>query len=76
MIPADTSIVLTTTIAVGLQGRPPAASEIENWQSDYKLVGKPSFTKAMTAVASTIFAYAGTPGEFPKLHQKHIGTLK
>ncbi|CAG8412955.1 unnamed protein product [Penicillium salamii] len=57
--------VMTTTIAVALQGRPPAASGIENWESDYKLVGKPSFTKAMAAVASTVFAYAGTPGFFP-----------
>ena len=61
--------VLITTIAVPLQGRPEAASDIENWESDYKIVGTPSFVKALTAVASTIFAYAGTPGKFSSFNR-------
>ncbi|KAJ5339535.1 transmembrane amino acid transporter protein-domain-containing protein [Penicillium brevicompactum] len=57
--------VMITTVAVALQERPSAAPDTKKWESDYKLVGNPSFTKAISAVASTIFAYAGTPGFFP-----------
>ncbi|CAI7619289.1 unnamed protein product [Penicillium bialowiezense] len=54
-------IVMITTVAVSLQGRPPAAPDTDLWESDYKLIGNPSFTKAISAVASIVFAYAGTP---------------
>lgn len=54
--------VMIATIAVGIQDRPPAAPKVQNWVSDYRLVGNPSFTKAITAVSSIVFAYAGTPG--------------
>lgn len=53
---------MIATIAVGIQDRPPAAPNVQNWVSDYKLVGNPSFTKAITAVSSIVFAYCGTPG--------------
>ncbi|WKT53715.1 Amino acid transporter, transmembrane domain [Fusarium oxysporum f. sp. vasinfectum] len=35
------------------------------WASDYKLVNNPSFTDAISAIATFVFAYAGTPFYFP-----------
>lgn len=66
-IPFLTSVVLvfTVTIAVGLQGRPTSAPQDGVWVSDYKIVTSPSFTAAITAVSTIVFAYAGTPGFFP-----------
>lgn len=53
------------TIAVGVQERPAAAPQSDGpWESDYKLFGNPSFTEAITAVSSLIFAYCGTPAFF------------
>lgn len=53
------------TIAVGVQERPAAAPQSDGpWKSDYKLFGNPSFTEAITAVSSLIFAYCGTPAFF------------
>ncbi|KAL4975816.1 transmembrane amino acid transporter protein-domain-containing protein [Aspergillus desertorum] len=53
------------TIAVGIQDRPSEAPRTPGpWISDYKLVGKPSFTEAITAVSSLIFAYCGTSAFF------------
>ncbi|KAJ5110229.1 hypothetical protein N7532_002874 [Penicillium argentinense] len=57
--------VMITTIEVGVQDRPPTAPMTDPWISDYKLVGHPSFTKAITEVSSVVFAYAGIPGFFP-----------
>jgi hypothetical protein len=54
---------MIAAIAVALQKRPPSAPDVKDWVSDYKLIGNPSFVKAMTAVSSVIFAYAGTPGQ-------------
>jgi amino acid transporter len=34
------------------------------WVSDYKIVANPTFSEAITAVASMVFAYAGTPAFF------------
>lgn len=59
-----TVIVLTVTISVGVQSGPAAASQEGVWVSDFKLVGNPSFTDAVSAISSLIFAYAGTPGFF------------
>ncbi|KAI9154891.1 hypothetical protein HJFPF1_07451 [Paramyrothecium foliicola] len=56
--------VLTVTIAVGIQDRPAAAPQTGSWESDYKLFKNPSFTEAISAVSSLIFAYAGTPAFF------------
>lgn len=58
------TIVLIVTIAVGVQGRPVSAPQEGPWVSDFKIVGDPSFTEAVSAVSSLIFAYAGTPGFF------------
>lgn len=55
------------TIAVGVQDRPTAAPKDGIWVSDYKLVGSPSFSQAISAASSIIYAYAGTPGELADL---------
>lgn len=56
---------MIVTIAVALQDRPSAAPQTGVWVSNYKLFGQPSFTEAITSIASLIFAYCGTPGFFP-----------
>ena len=55
---------MTVTIAVGLEDRPSAAPQTGEWVPDYKLVGSPTLTDAVTALASLVFAYAGTPAFF------------
>ncbi|KAF5254531.1 hypothetical protein FANTH_789 [Fusarium anthophilum] len=56
--------IFTVTIAVGIQDRPAAAPQGGHWKSDWKVVGNPSFTEAISSISSLIFAYAGTPGFF------------
>ncbi|KAL5343891.1 transmembrane amino acid transporter protein-domain-containing protein [Aspergillus crustosus] len=56
--------IFIVTIAVGLQDRPVSAPQEGPWTSDYRLFGTPSFTEAITAVSSLIFAYCGTPAFF------------
>lgn len=56
--------VFIVTIAVGLQDRPSAAPKDLAWRSDYKLFAHPSFTEAISAVSTLIFAYAGTGAFF------------
>ncbi|KAF5561179.1 neutral amino acid permease [Fusarium napiforme] len=56
--------IFTVTIAVGVQDRPAAAPQEGHWKSDWKVVGNPSFTEAISSISSLIFAYAGTPGFF------------
>lgn len=56
--------IFTVTVAVGLQDRPAAAPQGGVWVSDYKLVNHPTFTQAITAISSLVFAYAGTPAFF------------
>lgn len=56
--------VLVVTIAVGIQDRPAAAPQQGPWSSDWKLVGEPTFTEAISAIGSIVFAYAGTPAFF------------
>ncbi|EXA43637.1 hypothetical protein FOVG_08542 [Fusarium oxysporum f. sp. pisi HDV247] len=60
--------VYVVTIAVSIQDRPSAAPKMtlkDEWKSDYKLYNKPSFTEAMSALSTMVFAYAGTPLFFP-----------
>lgn len=60
-------LVLALTIAVGVEGKPadaPAHVQTGPWKSDYKLFGSPSFTDAISACSSIVFAFAGTPGYF------------
>ncbi|KAG5754883.1 hypothetical protein H9Q70_002513 [Fusarium xylarioides] len=62
------SLFYVVTIAVSIQDRPSAAPKIDledEWKSDYKLYGTPSFTEAMSALSTMVFAYAGTPLFFP-----------
>ncbi|KAG9611999.1 amino acid transporter, partial [Aureobasidium melanogenum] len=56
--------ILVVTIAVGIQDRPAAAPQQGPWSSDWKLVGDPSFTDAISSIGSIVFAYAGTPAFF------------
>ncbi|KUL89528.1 hypothetical protein ZTR_04288 [Talaromyces verruculosus] len=56
--------IFTVTIAVGIQDRPATAPQEGVWKSDYKIINKPSFTEAITAISSLVFAYAGTPAFF------------
>ncbi|KAF7550888.1 hypothetical protein G7Z17_g5396 [Cylindrodendrum hubeiense] len=56
--------IFTVTIAVGVQDRPAAAPQTGDWASDFKITNNPSFTDAMTAISSLVFAYAGTPAFF------------
>ena len=55
---------MIVTIAVGVQDRPASAPQEGHWQSDYKIVGNPTFADAVSAISSMIFAYAGTPAFF------------
>lgn len=52
------------TIAVGVQSRPAAAPQNGVWVSDYQIAASVSFTDAITAVSTLVFAYAGTPSFF------------
>ncbi|KAJ5369226.1 uncharacterized protein N7496_008986 [Penicillium cataractarum] len=56
--------ILIVTVAVGIQDRPSAAPADAVWVSDYKIVGSSSFTDAISAISTIIFAYAGTPAFF------------
>jgi len=58
-------LVIMVTIAVGIQERPSAAPQTGPWKSDWKLVGNPSFTETVSAIATTIFSFSGVPGFFP-----------
>ncbi|KAF4920459.1 N amino acid transport system protein [Colletotrichum viniferum] len=57
--------VLTVTIAVSFQDQPPNAPKDVHWEPDYRLFGNPSFSEAVSAVSTLIFAYAGTGAFFP-----------
>ncbi|KAI6767642.1 hypothetical protein HG530_005651 [Fusarium avenaceum] len=56
--------VIILTVAVGIQDKPAAAPADAVWVSDYHLLKKPSFTNAISAICSLVFAYAGTPAFF------------
>lgn len=60
-----TCAVFTVTIGVGVEDRPGDAPKTGHWESDYKIIGNPTFAEAISAVATFIFAYAGTPVFFP-----------
>jgi amino acid permease len=57
-------LVFTLAIAVAIQDRPDAAPQTGTYKSDYKIIGSPSFEEAMTAVATIVFAFAGSPAFF------------
>lgn len=60
-----TLLVMMVTIAVAIQDRPIAAPQTGHWTPDSEIVKNPTFTKAVSAVASIVFAFSGTPGFFP-----------
>lgn len=55
---------MIVTIGVGVQDHPSAAPRDQIWVSDYKIFGNPSPAKAMSALSTIVFAYAGTPAFF------------
>ena len=64
-IQANRLIVLIVTVAVGIQDRPSAAPKDAVWVPDYEIVkSNVSFTDAITAISTLVFAYAGTPAFF------------
>jgi amino acid permease len=64
-IQANRLIVLIVTVAVGIEDRPSAAPQDVVWVPDYEIVKSDvSFTDAITAVSSLVFAFAGTPAFF------------
>lgn len=52
--------LFTVSIAVAFE-RPAAAPQTGPWTSNYKLFTSSTFPEAMSAVASIVFAYTGTP---------------
>ncbi|KHN99042.1 Amino acid transporter, transmembrane [Metarhizium album ARSEF 1941] len=58
--------VFTVTIAVGVRGAPHAPSkDLQGpWKSNYELFKHPSFSDALGAITTLVFAYAGTPTFF------------
>ncbi|KAJ5539515.1 hypothetical protein N7513_007847 [Penicillium frequentans] len=56
--------ILIVTVAVGLQDRPASAPKDGVWVSDYKIASDASFSSAISAVTTIVFAYAGTPAFF------------
>jgi amino acid permease len=57
-------VVLSVTVAVGVQDRPAAAPQEGLWASDYKITNNPSFADAISGISSLIFAFSGTPAFF------------
>lgn len=60
---SNNSSVSIVTIAVGVQGHPPAIDGVIP-EPDYKLFGSPTFTEAMSAISTVCLSYAGTPAFF------------
>ncbi|KZZ94213.1 Amino acid transporter, transmembrane [Moelleriella libera RCEF 2490] len=58
------SAIFTVTVAVGVQDRPASAPQEQPWTSDAALFKSPSFTSAVSAVSSLVFAFAGSPAFF------------
>ncbi|KAI4715894.1 hypothetical protein E4T48_07908 [Aureobasidium sp. EXF-10727] len=56
--------ILVLTISVGVQKRPASAPQQGPWQSDWKLIGNPTFMEAISSIGGLVFAYAGTPAFF------------
>lgn len=57
--------VFAVAVAVGVEDRPEAAPQDRPWISDYQAIRHPNFVRAISAVSTLVFAYAGTPGFFP-----------
>ena len=57
-------LVFIVTGSVGVQDRPATAPQGGVWKSDFKITNNPSFTEGISAIASLVFAFAGTPAFF------------
>ena len=59
------SAIFTLTIAVGVEDRPASAPKTPGpWHSDWTATTDSSFAEAMSAIATMILAYSGTPAFF------------
>ncbi|KAL2688982.1 hypothetical protein Neosp_003032 [[Neocosmospora] mangrovei] len=56
--------VFVVTISVGIQDRPADAPQIGPWESDWQLIGHPSFSEGVAAVSTLIFACSATSAYF------------
>ncbi|WVR00371.1 hypothetical protein IAU59_007514 [Kwoniella sp. CBS 9459] len=56
--------LLTLTIAVAVEDRPALAPSEGPWDKNLIIFGNPSFTDAITAVSTLVFAFTGTPAFF------------
>ena len=56
--------MLTLTISVGVQNRPAAAPQTGPWDKDFPVFTSPSFTSAVSALATGLLAYIATPTIF------------
>lgn len=74
------SSILVLTVAVGVQDRPASAPQEGPYESDYRITNQPKFAQAISAIASLILSYAGTPAYFqiisemrdPRLYQRSL----
>ncbi|KAG2171104.1 hypothetical protein JADG_010843 [Aureobasidium aubasidani] len=67
--------ILVLTVAVGVQDRPASAPQTGPWSSDYKITSSPSFTEAISAVSSLVFAAIPVFGGLVSLIGALLGTL-
>lgn len=56
--------ILTLTVAVGIEDRPADAPNEGPWDRNIKLINNPSFSDAMNAVSSVVFACGALPAYF------------
>lgn len=56
--------VFSLTVAVGVQDRPAAAPQQGPYESDFRIIGNPTFEEAISAVSTVVFAFAGSPAFF------------
>ncbi|UPK91738.1 hypothetical protein LCI18_002673 [Fusarium solani-melongenae] len=56
--------VFVVTISVGIQDRPAEAPQTGPWESDWQLIGHPTFSQGVAAVSTLIFACSATSAYF------------
>jgi amino acid permease len=57
-------LVFVVTISVGIQDRPAEAPQTGPWESDWQLIGHPTFSQGVAAVSTLIFACSATSAYF------------
>lgn len=63
-MPFNIRPVFVVTISVGIQDRPAEAPQTGPWESDWQLVGHPTFSQGVAAVSTLIFACSATSAYF------------